>query len=977
MPITVTTTAHGAPALDALAGAVRAAKGGDPLAPVAVIVPTNTAGVMARRAIGRRGGAAAIDVLTLYRVAELLGAPSLHAEGRNPVSTPIVDLAVKQVIHDTPGLYVGVNHHPSTVVALRDLYRELRVAGPASLTALARTARGSEPARVAAEVSRLLARQWYDEGDLLARAAERARLDLPVRLRRIVVHLPQRLRPLEHRLLTALREHADVHLLLGVTGDADADAAMAAIAEGVAGHPLTSAEIGGPVRPSGRVEVVSTTDADDEVRLAARAVLDAARAGTPFDRIAVLFPADRPYARLVEHQLDAAGIPWNGRPGTTVGERMVPRVLTELLELDRRGLRRTTLMTLLGDVPARRPDGRAVPAARWERIGRAAGVVRDGDWDTHLPRYAAEARARDAEPTAVAAEELLAFVTELRGVLGDPAEVRPWAEWAQWSKDRLDGWFGPRRLDRLEGAERVAWEQTWRVLDRLHHLDSIGQPVTRAEFRATFVAELEITPGRQGKVGDGVHVSTLAGAAGLDIDLAVVLGAADGLVPPPPVVDPLLGDHERQAAGLEGSDERAAAIHRQFLAAVAATPAAFVTVPRGDLRATAERHPSRWITELVATAPEAVTARSVDSHAHGLAETVFPVSPAEHRVRELWTCVRAGDDVRDLPAAAADRVLRRALELRDARAGDAFTAYDGDLSSRQPLRIAPTVSPTRIELWAKCPHAYFVQYVLGVRPIDEPDAIESLSPIDRGSAIHAAVDMLHKAVLDGTIEEPGPDGWTDVHAAALRRAGEAVADTLHATGRTGRTAFWVNERAALLAALDRWLAFDRHGWNGRRVRRSEQDFGKVEPVELHLPDGRAIAFEGQIDRVDELPDGTIVVTDHKTGSAGGLDKVSPEDPTLGATRFQLPVYAAAARATLGRPDAPVRAEYTFFKPDFKRVGMTFDDEVWKRVARGSRARRRRHRVRRVPGGAGAPDLPALRRMLVLRTRRPRNRRPLG
>ena len=142
------------------------------------------------------------------------------------MSTPIVDLAVKRVIHDTPGLYVGVNHHPSTVVALRDLYRELRVAGPAALTALARTTRGSEPARVAAEVARLLARQWYDEGDLLARAAERARHDLPARLRRVVVHLPQRLRPLEHRLLAALGEQADVHLLLGVTGDADADAAV-------------------------------------------------------------------------------------------------------------------------------------------------------------------------------------------------------------------------------------------------------------------------------------------------------------------------------------------------------------------------------------------------------------------------------------------------------------------------------------------------------------------------------------------------------------------------------------------------------------------------------------------------------------------------------------------------------------------------------------------------------------------------------
>ena len=36
-------------ALDALAGAVDRAKAGDPLAPVTVVVPTNTAGVMARR----------------------------------------------------------------------------------------------------------------------------------------------------------------------------------------------------------------------------------------------------------------------------------------------------------------------------------------------------------------------------------------------------------------------------------------------------------------------------------------------------------------------------------------------------------------------------------------------------------------------------------------------------------------------------------------------------------------------------------------------------------------------------------------------------------------------------------------------------------------------------------------------------------------------------------------------------------------
>ena len=160
---------------------------------------------------------------------------------------------------------------------------------------------------------------------------------------------------------------------------------------------------------------------------------------------------------------------------------MSPRVLAELLELDRRGLRRSALMTLLGDVPARRPDGRTVPTARWERIGRAAGVVREDDWHTHLVRYAEDVRDSDIPDPGAEAEaalELLAFVGELRAALGDPTVPRRWAEWVAWSKERLEWWFGPHGLDRLDGAEREGWDQTTMVLDRLDHLDSIGGPVT-------------------------------------------------------------------------------------------------------------------------------------------------------------------------------------------------------------------------------------------------------------------------------------------------------------------------------------------------------------------------------------------------------------------------------------------------------------------------------------------------------------------
>ncbi len=924
MALHVTTTAHGEPALDTLAAAVRRAQRGDPLRAVAVVVPTNTAGVMARRALGRRGGFAAIDVLTMFRLAELLGAPALHAQQRRPVSTPVVDVAVKQVLREHPGLYATVRHHPSTVVALRDLYRELRIAGPGAVTALARTERGGEPARVAAEVMRALRTEWYDEGDLLEAAIARAATALPARLARLVIHLPQRLRPLERDLLAALAERGEVEVIVGITGDEAADADVVTLAAELAGGPVPSAPPPRSAPAGDRLAVVSTTDADDEVRIAVRAVLDAARHGTPFDRVAVLFPSDRPYARLVEHHLEAAGIPWNGRPGTTVGERMAPRVLVELLGLDRRGLRRADLMALLADVPAVRA-GRRVPTARWERISRRAGVVREDDWAPHLARFAADARSDEERPfrhfDADAADDLAAFVVELRAELGDPAATRAWSEWRAWSLAMLERWFGPGRLDRIDGAEGQAWAETTRVLDRLQHLDRLGPPVTREEFRTTFLAELDVTPGRHGKLGDGVHVSTLAGAAGLDVDAVVVVGAADGLVPPPPVIDPLLGDHERRAAGLAASDHLTGLVHRQFLAATTTTPRALVIVPRGDLRATAARQPTRWLTALGATA------RVVDSHAHGLAETTFPVSADEHRLRDLWVRARAGEDVRTLDVARGDEVLCRAIAMRDARAGPTFTIYDGNLIGHRLGRLPDVVSPTQLEAWPACPHAYFVQFVLGVRRVEDPETIETLSPLDRGAALHAAIDRLHQAVLAGEVPPPGP--WGEEHRAFLRAAGAEVAADLEHRGRTGRAAFWANERADLDATLQRWLDFENERWQGGRIVASELAFGEP-PVPLALPDGRTIGFRGQIDRVDELDDGRLVVTDHKTGKANGLDALCADDPTLGATHFQLPVYAAAARQALHRPDAAVEVGYTFFRP-FGRTSVVFDDEVWKRV----------------------------------------------
>ena len=59
-------------------------KGGDPLAPIRVVVPSTYAGLDLRHELDRHGSTN-VHFLVLARLAELLAAPSLAAQGRRPL----------------------------------------------------------------------------------------------------------------------------------------------------------------------------------------------------------------------------------------------------------------------------------------------------------------------------------------------------------------------------------------------------------------------------------------------------------------------------------------------------------------------------------------------------------------------------------------------------------------------------------------------------------------------------------------------------------------------------------------------------------------------------------------------------------------------------------------------------------------------------------------------------------------------------
>ncbi|MFL6207097.1 MAG: PD-(D/E)XK nuclease family protein [Acidimicrobiales bacterium] len=981
MGMTLVRTAYGPPAARALRDAVAAAKGGEPLAPVTVVVPSNHVGVATRRLLssgslgpvaGTGVGLAAVTFVTPYRLAELLAASALAGQGKRPVSTPVLAAAVRAELAAAPGLFQPVAEHPATESALVTTYRELRDLSPAALDALAAASqRAAEVVRIHRATRARLEAAWSDEEDLLTAATALAGSPAVAALGTLVVHLPQRLSQHSARLLVALAAHVPTTVVAGGTGVPGADTEMAG---SLARLGLDAGD--DPSQPApvavDRTLVLTASDGDEEVRAAVRAVVDAARSGTRLDRIAVLHASPEPYARLTHDQLRAAGVTTNGAAVTPLSGRVAGRTLLDLLALPDGGFRRQDVFAWLSSAPVLH-GGRLAPTTAWERLSRKAAVVAGRDhWDHHLSQLAAhdEERAADAEldddepewkpgrlrTEAAQARELRDFVLRLIDDLARAtAAPRRWSEHAAWAQRWLHHLLGG--ADRRERwwddvGERKAAERVEEALHRLRALDAVEGPVPLDVFHRTLEIELEHDLGRVGRFGEGVLVGSVEMGIGLDLDLVVVLGLAEGSFPATVRDDSLLPDHERSRTGgeLPLRQARVERQHHQLLAALAGAHRHLLCVPRGDLRRSAERVPSRWVLDLCTdlagsvepwwTADLAATAepwvRHVASFDDGLRRLENPATAQEHRLRALLAA--HGDLV-----ALDDVATSLGAEVIGARRSDRFTRFDGNLAGLPvPSPVDRITSPTRLERWAGCPHRHLVEDLLRAAPVENPEDNLMITPIDKGSLVHEALERFLLSVLERPMAarpQPGQP-WTEADLDHLLQIGGALCDQYEARGLVGRPIFWTRDRRRILADLEATLACDSEH---RAAHRSaplfaELAFGfvaeSIEAVEVRLPDGRILRVRGRIDRVDVAADGTIHVVDYKTGRyADAYRALLGDDPVGGGTKLQLPLYGLAGRVARGEPGAPVHAEYWFVTRDgaFARCGYDITDDVLERT----------------------------------------------
>ncbi len=989
---------YGPAAAARLRAAVRGAKAGEPLAEVAVVVASNHVGVAARRLLGsarlgaggsQASGIAAVTFLTLYRLAELLGAVRLAERGRRPVSTPVIAAAVRAALRDDPGVFHQVAEHAATEAALVTGYQDLRPLPEELLDRLAaRSRRAADVVRLHRDVRRRLSGDFSDEEDLVAAAGEALDAGDARVAELVVVHLPRRFTLHGAGLLRAVARRTDVLVLAGSTGTSRADGDVARTLGLLvdAPPPPSGSSDKGAGRPRidatpERVRIVTVSDADEEVRLAVRAIVEAARSGTPLERVAVLYGSADPYGRLVREQLAAAGIPANGAAEVPLAARVAGRTLLGLLALPATGFGREDVFAWLAGAPVRHA-GRPVRVAAWERLSREAGVVagRD-DWDRRLATVVAErregARLASSDPDAPTwrAGRFLqdaALATGLRSfVLATADDVvtaasrqRRWSEHAAWARRRLrDLLGGTAEREQWPADERTGAEHTERALDRLAALDSVEGPVELDVFHRALQLELAADAGRTGRIGRGVTVGGVAMGVGLDLDLVVLLGMAEGSLPSPVREDPLLPDHEREAAGglLALRSEEVERQHHDLLATLAGAARHVLCVPRGDLRRSADRVPSRWVLDVAASlegrrlsSAELLAGawpwlEHVSSFEHGLRLAAFPATAQEHRLRSLLAVsagardgARGGSRLEGARLPVDDPVLAAGVAMAIGRRSQRFTRFDGNLAGLQlPSPAEGVTSATRLEGWARCPFAYFARELLRVEPVENPEDRLRISPLVRGTLVHAVLERFVAEVLRRRPEEqPGPDDpWTEADRRRLLEIAEEECGLIEAHGQVGRPLFWRRDRRRLLADLEQFLLADSAMRARRRTRpvAAELAFGlpgsSVPHAALPLADGRTVRFRGRADRLDLAADGSLEVLDYKTGSASPYAGLGADDPDAGGRRLQLAVYALAARLHAGRPDAPVCSEYWFTsaRGDFQRIGYPVTADVLERV----------------------------------------------
>ena len=951
---------------DSLWRVVREAQAHDIMAPVTIVGPTRYANLALRHELGSHGFVN-VRFIIMSQLSELLGAGRLGTSrpgesSPDPLTEVIRAVSIRQVLQRNSTSLSPVSNHPATRSRILSCFRELRSADEGVLNALEKQdGIPADVVRLYRAFRRRTSLRWYDEEDLALAAVDALRSEGSPALSDlglIIFYLPRKLSPSEALLIRTLLEQGKCTVVLGQHQDDDNDEQVGSLVRTL----TTSNSSPGIVIPSDPLFGITETHvyvaptAREEIRHVIRGIMaEAKRNRTPFRRMAVLYRTREPYASLIPYELTEAGIPIAG-PGTGLLRDTAPgRTLMGLLDLADAEFPRARVMAWLTGCPVRPKDAPVEfnPSA-WDSLTRRAGIVAGrAQWQSRLYHYAKEASEkadsllasgeitethsdlikRDAED----AKALLDFYNGLATNLVPPEDGSKWQRFSDWGCRLLDYYFG----EQVPSDEVASLEKVQDALEELKAADDIEAGATLAEFKQTLDHELQNSTGRLGDMGRGVFVSSFGAAAGLTFDAIWMVGLIEGAVPPATPPDPLLPESDWQrAGGSSRTKQRISEERHDFLSALASAHSRVLSYPEAGTSSGRRAYPSRWLLE---QASKLADVRIQSDTLHRFASeawlTIHPSPESairaihadesladlhDYTLHRLLSWQRDGNRLHNHPF-AQNGILARATRLQAKRQLSVLTEFDGNLSAiaddaKFSRSLATnSISPTRLEGWARCPFSYFLAHILRLSALDTPEDILSIGAIDRGSLIHT---IFERFIRESGIPPAHGQPWPSESRSLLFEIAQNEFTKAEQRGVTGKPLLWALAMDEILSDLDTFLEEDSklRQEHGSTSISAETSFGRGAsslPVSDPLTQ---IRFHGQIDRIDLAENGnSILVTDYKTGGSSYFSNLN-EDPIDRGKHLQLGVYSLAAHALF--PDAErILAAYWFptSRGGFKRL----------------------------------------------------------
>jgi RecB family exonuclease len=244
--------------------------------------------------------------------------------------------------------------------------------------------------------------------------------------------------------------------------------------------------------------------------------------------------------------------------------------------------------------------------------------------------------------------------------------------------------------------------------------------------------------------------------------------------------------------------------------------------------------------------------------------------------------------------------IPKGFEAEQKRASGRYTEYDGllpkgeypELDILGPDQQAPS-SAHRLEALAEAPYAYFLKYVLGAKPPEEPALDEEpwLNNRRRGSILHDTFEAFMKEI-DRVPQEEDEERLIEILSGRIDRETRRIAPGSEFVEQSARQTLQADARLFLAAEVERESGGEPcahefgFGYGPWHPRYEETD---AETGVMNLQDGQSLQARGRIDRIDQHSDGSYSIWDYKTGSTSRFDV---GDPLQNGETLQWALYAA-------------------------------------------------------------------------------------